>query len=138
MNACKFKVCVSLQAQETGCCVSAVVEVWKAGSLRKTLGKNMPNTTLGKNNHDVPFFWHARIYTKIFFFLFAVAFAFVLIQFCLFSIRCSFLLAEKGQEFVSNIQLQGPRRNGAVSIQYFYMHLTNQVVVDFAEYRIRT
>ncbi|XP_045887027.1 E3 ubiquitin-protein ligase XIAP isoform X2 [Micropterus dolomieu] len=28
---------------------------------------------------------------------------------------CSFLLAEKGQEFVSSIQLQGPRGNGATS-----------------------
>ncbi|XP_044062011.1 E3 ubiquitin-protein ligase XIAP isoform X2 [Siniperca chuatsi] len=28
---------------------------------------------------------------------------------------CSFLLAEKGQEFVSNIQLQDPRRSGATS-----------------------
>lgn len=28
---------------------------------------------------------------------------------------CRFLLAEKGQEFVSNIQLQGPRQNGATS-----------------------
>lgn len=32
-----------------------------------------------------------------------------------FKYRCSFLLAEKGQEFVSSIQLRGPQENRAVS-----------------------
>ena len=43
--------------------------------------------------------------------------------------RCHFLLSEKGQDFVNQVQLQEPRRSGAVSSPYLelFIHLLSSV-----------
>lgn len=66
----------------------------------------MPGTTQGWYNRHYLIFWNAVPFKT----------AFPLI-------RCRFLLAEKGQEFVNRIQLQVPRQNKAVSIVLLWIGL---------------